>query len=348
MMGLLFGTTLLAMGVALGVWLARRNAVPDAPINRTQHTTAPEFDPQQFLAFMRNMALWTNDFAGDVSKYQSTLQSLTKQASDGTSVQNKEEVQKLLDRIVAANNELQSRLDSAEKKLDAQTKQLAGYLNEARSDSLTGLANRRAFDQKMDEQFSKWKQSRQTFSLALIDIDHFKKINDTYGHPAGDAVLREMAQRLRSINDQAELIARYGGEEFGVVFQSTLEKAASTMEQLRLTIAKTPFAAEGKTIPVTISTGVAQIHGEERLGNLVRRSDEALYSAKLGGRNRVCIHNNSVCEVFGNPQKASSPVTVPANAATNESTAAPSVSELEQRVLQKLDSLIASESDGIR
>ena len=141
-------------------------------------------EQQQMLSVVRNMANWTSDFAGDFTRYQSKMESLSRAAADGKTVRTKEEVQKLLDQIVNANNQLQSRLDSAEEKLEQQTKQLAGYLTEARTDGLTGLANRRAFDQKMDECYAKWQQTKQPFSLALIDIDHFKKINDTHGHPA--------------------------------------------------------------------------------------------------------------------------------------------------------------------
>ena len=179
LMGLLFGTTLLAVGIALGFWMGKRVLSPG--------NGQSLLEQQQMVAALRNMASWTNEFAGDFTRYQSTMESLTRDAADNKKVQTKEEVQRLLDRIVNANSHLQTRLESAEEKLDMQTKQLAGYLTEARTDGLTGLANRKAFDHKMDECFAKWQQSKHPFTLALIDVDHFKKINDTDGHPAGDA-----------------------------------------------------------------------------------------------------------------------------------------------------------------
>ena len=333
LMGLLFGTTLLAVGIALGYWMGKRLQAPG--FGQTL------LDQQQMVAALRNMASWTTDFAGDFTRYQSTMQSLTRDAADNNKVRTKEEVQRLLDRIVDANSQLQSRLESAEEKLDMQTKQLAGYLTEARTDGLTGLANRKAFDKKLDECYTKWQQTKHPFVLALVDIDHFKKINDTYGHPAGDAVLREMSARLRDISNDAIIVARYGGEEFAIIFDGEVKEAANIMERLRLTIAGKTIEAEGHTISITISSGVARITSDERVGKLVRRSDEALYSAKVGGRNRVFVHNGVLCESFGKP----GPGTVVVEASSAISTEIPPTSnDLEHRVLSRLDRLISQES----
>lgn len=336
LMGLLFGTTLLALGIALGFWMGKRTGGAGSPL--AGQLVA---DQQQMLSVIRNMATWTSDFAGDFTRYQSTLDSLTKAASDGKTVRTKEEVQKLLDQIVNANNQLQSRLDNAEERLEQQTKQLAGYLTEARTDGLTGLANRRAFDQKMDECFTTWHKSKQPFSLALIDIDHFKRINDTFGHPAGDAVLRELAVRMRDLEGEATLVARYGGEEFGVIFGGGALEAAAIMDRLRLSIAEHPFTAEGVPIPVTISGGVAQVAGDERIGKFVRRSDEALYSAKMGGRNRIFVHNGILCESFGNPAVAGSA----SGASGGSGEQPPTTNDLEHRILSRLDHLVSQEAN---
>ena len=337
LMGLLFGTTLLAIGIALGFWMGKRPIpVPDSMLNSKFLE-----EQQKMLSLVRNMANWTTDFASDFTRYQSTMELLSRAAADGKTVRTKEEVQKLLDQIVKANTQLQSRLDSAEQKLESQTKQLAGYLSEARTDGLTGLPNRRAFDQKLDECYANWKQSKQLFSLVLVDIDHFKNVNDTFGHPAGDAVLKEMASRLNEIKSDCVLAARYGGEEFGIIFAGDEMFAAATMERLRLVIAGKNFESEGHSIPITISAGVARITGDERIGKLVRRSDEALYSAKLGGRNRVVVHNGMLCEAYGK----SGSEQVAAQATTNLDEIPPTSDELEQRVLSRLDILISQEAD---
>ncbi len=171
-------------------------------------TTAPETigsfsraETQHILNALRSFATWTSDFSEDFHRYRTQMNDLSVKASNENTFQTKEDVKGLLGQIVVANRELQSRLENAEKKLEQQTHELAGYLNEARTDGLTGLANRRAFDQRIDECFKNWTERKQFSSLALIDIDHFKKINDTYGHPAGDAVLKEVSSRLRVHDD---------------------------------------------------------------------------------------------------------------------------------------------------
>ncbi len=147
-------------------------------------------------------------------------------------------------------------------------------------------------------------ERKQVFTLALVDIDHFKKINDTYGHPAGDAVLKEVAGRLRIQDESCLLVARYGGEEFAILFTAPLNTAASKMESIRTMIQDKSVSAEGHTIQVTISVGVSEITADDRIAKIVRRSDEALYSAKMSGRNRVFVHTGKLCEVFGNPGPA--------------------------------------------
>jgi diguanylate cyclase len=332
LMGLLFGTTLLALGIALGFWMGKKQTTSlDQPLVE-----------QQIVAALRNMATWTSDFAGDFTRYQSTMQSLTRDAADTKKVRTKEEVQSILDKIVQANGQLQSRLDSAEEKLESQTKQLAGYLTEARTDGLTGLSNRKAFDQKMDECYAKWLQTKQPFTLALVDIDHFKKINDTYGHPAGDAVLREMSKQLKEISNETILVARYGGEEFGLIFDGDITHAATVMEKLRIAVAGKTIEAEGHTIKISISSGVARIMKEERIGRLVRRSDEALYSAKTGGRNRVFVHNGMLCEQFGKPGPS---LNVSESQDSLVAETPPTSNELEHRVLSRLDRLISQEAN---
>jgi diguanylate cyclase len=346
MMGLLFGTTFLALGIAIGVWITRQQS--GDPV-----TTAPETigsfsraETQHILNALRSFATWTSDFSEDFHRYRTQMNDLSVKASKENSFQTKEDVKGLLGQIVVANRELQSRLDNAEKKLEQQTHELAGYLNEARTDGLTGLANRRAFDQRIDECFKNWTERKQIFSLALIDIDHFKKINDTYGHPAGDAVLKEVSNRLRGHDESCLLVARYGGEEFALLFAEPLQVAASKMEAIRLVIQNTAVTAEGQTIKVTVSTGVSEISADDRIAKLIRRSDEALYSAKMSGRNRVFIHTGKLCEVFGNPGPSLQPsvAVTHASSSTEGGAAGDAVQDsLQLQLLQRLDELLAEE-----
>ncbi len=296
LMGLVIGTSLLMIGLGLGLWLGRK-MMPSPVLDES-------LEREQLIRFVKNFATWTSDFAGDFSKYQTQVRAISQRAEHSSGNATMNDVQSLLKHISDANQNLQSRLDSAEERLENQTKDLASYLTEARTDGLTGLANRRAFDQKLEEHFAKWMASKKVFCLALIDIDFFKLINDTHGHPAGDEVLREISNRLRKYAADRIEVARYGGEEFAILLDQPLESAAQSVDELRISVQSQAFNADGKTIKVTVSAGVSLVLPDERIGKLVRRSDEALYSAKLGGRNRVFIHDGKLCRPFGNPSSA--------------------------------------------
>ncbi len=150
-----------------------------------------------------------------------------------------------------------------------------------------------------------------------------------------------MSNGLRELTSESILVARYGGEEFAVIFDGETQNAATIIERLRLTIAANPISTDGHTISITISSGVARIMSDERIGKLVRRSDEALYSAKSGGRNRVCVHSGVICEPFGKPGTGA----VASDSNTrNLAESPPTTDELEHRVLSRLDRLIAQEA----
>ena len=168
---------------------------------------------------------------------------------------------------------------------------VAQTIEMAVTDGLTGLHNRRYLDSHLATLFERARNRRRPLSLMITDIDRFKSINDTYGHDAGDEVLREFATRLRKNVRGIDLACRMGGEEFVVVMPDTdgaiAEKVA---ERIRAQIADTPFAigGDGQTIPVTVSVGVAaMMPGADTVEAMLKRADIALYEAKNGGRNRV-------------------------------------------------------------
>ncbi len=157
-------------------------------------------------------------------------------------------------------------------------------------DGLTGIANKRYFQEALRRELTRSQRHGRPLSLALFDIDHFKKINDTFGHLAGDAVLRELAGRIRGTIRADEAFARYGGEEFVLLMpESTPDEAVRFAERVRGIVAGEPFDVEGRRIPVTVSIGVAHTLGEAAVTpeELVGRADRKLYEAKAAGRNRV-------------------------------------------------------------
>jgi two-component system cell cycle response regulator len=164
------------------------------------------------------------------------------------------------------------------------------------TDPLTGVHNRRYFDQRLLEEVSR--AQRQGFSLSclFLDIDHFKQVNDKYGHQTGDCVLREVALRIKGQLRSIDVLGRYGGEEFAILLvQTDMDSALTIAERIRHSIAEQRFEGEGnETLVATLSIGVAALHGCNRAQNakalaqqLVARADQALYRAKQGGRNCV-------------------------------------------------------------
>ncbi|WP_313915672.1 GGDEF domain-containing protein [Tahibacter sp.] len=160
----------------------------------------------------------------------------------------------------------------------------------ATSDPLTGLYNRRQFQELVEKEILRATRHLRTLILALVDIDDFKSINDRYGHPAGDGVIRGIAQLLRHNARADQLIARIGGEEFALVYaEQTLGEAVESAERVRRAIEASPFELGGKSATVTVSIGLAPWRrGMSSLADLMRAADEQLYRAKQGGRNRVC------------------------------------------------------------
>lgn len=160
----------------------------------------------------------------------------------------------------------------------------------ASTDPLTGLNNRRFIEPQLEGEVSRAKRHNSHFSVLLADLDHFKQVNDQYGHDIGDGVLREIALRISSQLRREDRAARWGGEEFLVLLPETeIEQAMIVAEKIRAVVGEQPIKVDGFTIPLTISLGVASTAGDSDARTLVRRADQALYRAKQSGRNRACV-----------------------------------------------------------
>ncbi len=156
-------------------------------------------------------------------------------------------------------------------------------------DGLTGLYNRKSFDDKLESEFSRCKRYGHSMSLAMIDLDHFKQVNDTFGHLAGDAVLTNLAKLFGRYFRSVDFIARYGGEEFVVILPETpLTGAVLTCERIRMAVAKNEVYVNQHTIRITISAGIAEYSPEMKSPeDIIAAADIKLYEAKNNGRNRV-------------------------------------------------------------
>ena len=162
----------------------------------------------------------------------------------------------------------------------------------ASRDGLTGLINRRRFDELINTEIAKAKQYNKEFSLILADIDYFKKVNDIYGHLAGDWVLKLVSNFLKDDLRTSDIVARYGGEEFGIILSETPEDLANvTIDRLRKRLAEFQFNYEGQKISITLSFGIASFTPGQDIPylELIRKADSALYEAKRTGRNKCCV-----------------------------------------------------------
>ena len=167
-------------------------------------------------------------------------------------------------------------------------------LQYATLDALTNLNNRRQFEVRLKQEIATTKRQGNPLCAMMIDIDFFKKVNDTYGHASGDVVLRTVASVIKEHLRESDIPSRYGGEEFAVLLPYThTEEARIVGERLRNAVEKTEIPIDKKTINVTISMGLAELNAEETGEELFERADKALYEAKESGRNRVCIDKNA-------------------------------------------------------
>jgi diguanylate cyclase (GGDEF)-like protein len=163
----------------------------------------------------------------------------------------------------------------------------------ASTDGLTNIYNRRSFMNLGSIQMERINRTGSTNFIVLFDIDHFKRVNDTYGHLAGDKVLVAIAQRIKEIVRPYDLFGRYGGEEF-IILMTRMDEASivSAVERVRQEICKTPIEFEGKTIPISASFGIAPTAPQNDLLTAIQCADAALYQAKEGGRNRAVLYED--------------------------------------------------------
>lgn len=166
----------------------------------------------------------------------------------------------------------------------------------ATQDPLTRLLNRRGLEDALYISLAHASRHGLSTSAIMVDIDHFKKINDSFGHEAGDQVLRQVADTLQRMSRASDVVARTGGEEFLLVLPDTgLDAARHLAERIREAIGEKPLAVDHQKIPVTISLGVSSVAGDVDLETLAQAADRAMYLAKRGGRNRVAsVETNSV------------------------------------------------------
>jgi diguanylate cyclase (GGDEF)-like protein len=290
LLALVLGGMLVATGVITGWGLARLF---------TPRPAGADAQREELTALLGGLHHWTSDVSTDVSEYRSLIEMLTAEMAreaERTDQGLSPPTAHLLAQMMEANRHLQARLDVAESALQAQAADIDSFAREARTDALTSVSNRRVFDETLAAGLAAWHDKGQPVAVMLLDIDHFKSLNDTQGHLAGDAVLCQLGQLLRERAPRGALVARFGGEEFACIVTGTdLPTAASAAEQLRQAVASHTFTFERDALHITISCGVAQATFREEAFSLLKRCDTALYASKSAGRNVVHLHDGYHC-----------------------------------------------------
>ncbi|MEJ8863256.1 diguanylate cyclase [Pseudomonas jessenii] len=190
--------------------------------------------------------------------------------------------------VAARLHSLAERVAHMEQEAQGYREHLEEQRQKALVDPLTGLPNRAAWSERLGHEVTQWQQHGNTLLLAMLDLDHFKRINDNYGHLAGDKVLKIIASVLRKRLRGTDFIARFGGEEFVLLMPSTVPAAGLKMlESLRASIEACPFHFKGEPVTITVSIGMTAFRPGEHSDQVLKRADQALYRAKNAGRNRV-------------------------------------------------------------
>jgi len=194
--------------------------------------------------------------------------------------------------ILLARLETQLRIRDALETITAQRDMMASL---ALLDPLTGVYNRRALEARLDDELTRSRRYQRPLSLLFADLDHFKRVNDTYGHLIGDEVLKWFAKTLQESLRAADVVGRYGGEEFCAILpEATASQARNVAERICRVVSENPVEVRELAIPITVSIGVAEAQGEMDARTLIHQADVALYSAKKAGRKCVKVYSKEL------------------------------------------------------
>lgn len=280
-------TLALAIVALLGYVVGRRARGPESPaiaqarqeIRRAQHVI------RELEKTAQAVRAQVASHESALNRFKSRLDKLRSQPGSDW-----QEFTREADKLLQPTLVLSTQISRAHDEIRAQAAQLMSF-TDARTDPLTGVSNRRALDEALGHLCALAFRYRTVFSVVMLDIDHFKRINDQNGHLEGDRVLQAVSRILDEAARETDIVARYGGEEFVLLLEQTdITGACLLAERLRATIAE--------RAGVTLSFGVVQHQGGEAPPEIVARADMALYAAKNSGRNRVYLHNGQAVERY--------------------------------------------------
>ncbi len=276
------------IGVMAGYYLGRAHAPKNVEEDLVQQERARTM--KALLATLKS----TEQLTTDVDSHQHELADVERQVGHMAVTGELEEVQHVLLRqigsVMEANRRLEDDLVCARYRLEMQAQELDRTRLEARCDPLSGVSNRMAFDERLNYMLSAFKRDGLPFTLVLCDVDHFKWINDTHGHTAGDQVVGEIGALLRDCIRDGDFVGRFGGDEFALLLGGLpSHMARQVADRIRVICERHNFTvgAQGQRSSVTFSMGLASVQRGDTAESLLARADAALYASKHAGRNKV-------------------------------------------------------------
>lgn len=296
----LAGLSLLGAGLMAGYWLARQQV--------------PQVDPgAETRKVMRELSRLAQHLNGECSSYQLLMNAVSDEVERMGATSDTSALQRMLDELNAKNRVLRSELGNMQAELDGKTQEVQTLVSESRTDALTGLPNRRCFNEQIQHRIGELSRYGGDLCFVILDVDHFKKFNDNYGHLLGDEVLKAVGRVMQATVRDSDIPTRLGGEEFGVLMPAVgLHEAAAAADRLRRAIENCVVEHEGQALRVTASMGVTQVAPNDLIDAVVERADQALYAAKEGGRNAVWFWQDDELKPHLRVNAAASAINVPA------------------------------------
>jgi len=300
--------------LALWLWLWRKHSASNI---QSKHTSLIENEENQseenqkasselektkwaVHALLKDLKSRVQNLLDDATKYGNNLDEHASQLQKIQTLGTIQKIEELLlqevESMRSSTNLYKKQLDEAQEKLQKQEQVLQKLSHDANTDFLTQINNRAAFECRINEEFSRYKRYGHIFSLILLDLDHFKDVNDTYGHLAGDRVLHAVASLLNEEKRTSDFLARYGGEEFALILPGIDSfNAHIVAEKLRKQVESTIFRYERYPIYISLSAGVTNVLPEDQSStDVIKRVDEATYEAKKRGKNQVVVKNGNL------------------------------------------------------
>lgn len=278
------------VGIVVGFVIGRTYTLQNEPKKLKE-------DRSRTLEALSKLLESTKQFNTDVGTHSKELksvrQSVTDMQHDGI-----ESVQEVLieqiSMVVESNKKMENDLVMTQYQLEEQAQEIDRTRKEARTDELSGLQNRKAFDEALNYLITRYKSKGVSFALLLCDVDHFKRINDTFGHQAGDEVVKRIGETLKDCVRPHDHVARFGGDEFAILLDEVNTKVAHDVAvRMRGTVERTNFTTDDGSgdLAVTLSMGLAVVTPEETMESILKRADQALYRSKEQGRNQLHCWN---------------------------------------------------------